>query len=79
MNKEKWSEVVGVKLIPSVIVVGYNEVPCAVLEGGARIPLGMDSDQIIMESNTDNTIYYILIQIQIRIRILSHTNAKRMS
>ena len=46
MNKEKWSEVVGVKLIPSVIVVGYNEVPCAVLEGGARIPLGMDSDQI---------------------------------
>jgi hypothetical protein len=38
----------------------------------------MDSDRIRMETNSNATIYHILIQIWIRIRILSDTNAKRI-
>jgi hypothetical protein len=38
----------------------------------------MDSDRIRMETNSNATIYHILIQIWIRIRILSDTNTKRI-
>jgi hypothetical protein len=37
---------------------------------------GMDSDRIRMETDSNVTIYHILIRI--RIRILSDTNAKRI-
>jgi hypothetical protein len=42
--------------------------------------LGMDSDRIRTDTNSDVTIYHILfrIRIRIRIRILSNTNTKRI-
>jgi hypothetical protein len=40
--------------------------------------VGMDSDQIRMETDSNVTIYHILIRIRIQIRILSDTNTKRI-
>jgi hypothetical protein len=40
--------------------------------------VGMDSDRIRTDTNSDVTIYRILFRIRIRIRILSNTNTKRI-
>jgi hypothetical protein len=40
--------------------------------------LGMDSNRIRTDTNSDVTIYHILFRIRIRIRILSNTNTKRI-
>jgi hypothetical protein len=44
------------------------------------LELGMDSDRIRTDTKSDVTIYHILFQIwiRIRIRILSNTNTKRI-
>jgi hypothetical protein len=40
--------------------------------------VGMDSDRICTNTNSDVTIYHILFRIRTRIRILSNTNTKRI-
>jgi hypothetical protein len=41
--------------------------------------VGVETDWIHMESDSDNTFYHIFTRIRIRIRMFSNTNTKRMS
>jgi hypothetical protein len=43
------------------------------------LSLRMETDQIHMELDSDNTFYHIFTQIRIQIRMFSNTNTKRMS
>jgi hypothetical protein len=64
------------------LFIGTGRSPCEITSMPftfANDPkVGMDSDRIRMETNSDVTIYHILIRIRIRIRILSNTNTKRI-
>jgi len=49
------------------------------LQRRMQLVVGMETDRIRMESNSDSTFYHILTRIQIRIRMFLNTNTKRMS
>jgi hypothetical protein len=61
------------------MVASINQVVSALhIDLTPRPPVGMDSDRIRTDTNSDVTIYHILFRIRIRIRILSNTNTKRI-
>jgi hypothetical protein len=65
---------VGLQYVPSWRKP-QHETNCGA-QHGIHLRVGMDSDQIRTNTNSDVTIYHILFRIRIRMRILSNANTK---